>query len=83
MCVQTCGEAMYKNSTNNTCLPCHDGCLVCTGDTLSECQACRNATDPSNSSNILEYYLWIGNSVCDVSCPLGQYIREGFPNYCQ
>ena len=83
MCVQTCGEAMYKNTTNNTCLPCHDGCLVCTGDTLSDCQACRNATDPANASNLLEYYLWIGNSVCDLVCPLGQYIREGYPNYCQ
>ena len=80
ICVQSCSISMFKQSSNNTCMPCNTGCLVCTGFSLLECQACNNVT---NISGTFVYYLTIGNSICDISCPTGQYIRDGFPNYCQ
>lgn len=74
---------MYQNSTNNTCIPCNAGCYVCTGPSLIECQACRNAPDPLNASNTIAYYLTIGNSICNTTCPTGQFIKAGYPNLCQ
>lgn len=83
ICVQTCSISMYQNISNNTCMPCNLGCLTCSGPSLYECYSCRNATDPSNSSNLLIYYLTVGKTICDLICPKGQYINLGFPNYCQ
>jgi proprotein convertase subtilisin/kexin type 5 len=74
---------MYQEIANNTCQPCNPGCLICTGPSLTECQACRDATDPLNASHIISYYLIIGNSICNTTCPTGQFIRAGFPNACQ
>lgn len=83
ICVQSCSKSMYQNGTNHTCLACNIGCAVCTGPSLTECQECRNATDPANISNTLYFYLYQGNSICDTACPLGQFILSGFPNRCQ
>ena len=83
LCVQNCATATYPNSTDNTCYACHAGCQTCTGPALNECQACRDTADPSNASNTLSYYLNIGNSICSLECPIGQYKRAGYPNVCQ
>jgi len=61
---------------------CNPGCYICTGPTLNDCQACRDVTD-SVTFVVTPYYLTIGNSICGTTCPVGQYIRAGYPNLCQ
>lgn len=82
-CLQACSISMYEEFSNNTCQSCDPGCMVCTGPTLNECQACRDAVDPANSSHITSYYLIIGNTICSQNCPTGQFIKAGIPNACQ
>lgn len=83
LCVQTCATATYSNSSDNTCYACQPGCLACTGPSLNECQACRDVVDSVNSSIVTHYYLNIGNTICSLLCPLGQFVRDGYPNVCQ
>jgi proprotein convertase subtilisin/kexin type 5 len=83
LCVQSCVTGTYPNASDNACYSCNIGCQVCSGPSLYECQACRDAVDPSNASNTLSYYLNIGNTICSLACPVGQYIRVGYPNACQ
>ena len=65
-CVQTCALGTYSRQSDNTCQLCNIACLQCIGPTVLQCQACKNTTDPNNSSNTLIYYLNIGNSICSL-----------------
>ena len=82
-CVQTCSTGSYQRLTDSTCQACNPGCSVCTGPSLFECPSCQDTVDPANTSNTLSYYLNIGNTICSLECPVGQYRRIGFPNVCQ
>lgn len=43
--------------------------------------SCNN--DTSNASDIVVYYKYINQTICNVSCPDGQFIKAGTPNNCQ
>ena len=81
VCVQNCATSTYPNSTDNKCYDCNAGCQTCTGPSLYQCQTCRDATLTNGST--VSYYLNIGNTICSLNCPVGQYIRSGYPNACQ
>lgn len=75
-CVATCPQGQWGNSTNYTCDDCTGGCLACTGPSLSECTLCGNY---SNST----YYKHISATICNTTCPDGQFISASIPHFCQ
>ena len=48
---------------------------MCNGSLQSDCQTCRD-------NGTVSYYLYIGSSVCNTTCPTGQFIKDGFDNIC-
>lgn len=75
-CVQDCSGAYYEESGNHTCTACHAGCLTCLDSALNLCSSCRN-------DSTTQYYKYIGDTICDTTCPLGQFVHADFPNNCQ
>jgi proprotein convertase subtilisin/kexin type 5 len=80
LCVINCPSATFANTTANYCSPCHSFCSVCWGSTNFECSRCTNITIGMVTQI---YYLAIGSTVCNISCPQGQYIDSNNPNYCR
>ena len=64
-CLSTCPLRTYKNALNNTCLPCHESCYLCSGGTFQDCLNCFESS----------YFLQanIGPSSCLSTCPSKTY----------
>lgn len=75
-CLMSCPKGYWGNSTANKCDACQVGCISCFGSGLAACDLCGN-----DSSTI--YYKWIGDTVCNTTCPDGQFISSSKPNFCQ
>jgi proprotein convertase subtilisin/kexin type 5 len=75
-CLMACMNGYWGNITTFTCDACTVGCATCTSSGLSSCSVCGN-----DSSTI--YYKYIGSTVCNTTCPDGQYIAAAVPNLCQ
>jgi hypothetical protein len=43
--------------------------------------SCNN--DTTNSSEKIIYYKHVNQTICNISCPDGQFIKIGIPNSCQ
>jgi proprotein convertase subtilisin/kexin type 5 len=80
-CIIACPSGTWHNSTqelNHECSTCHPYCIVCAGPSNEECSSCGNS-----STNGSIYYLHINSTVCQETCPNGQYIALAVPNLCQ
>jgi proprotein convertase subtilisin/kexin type 5 len=66
-CLVKCPPGYWPNMTVYECQVCNEGCSNCFGGTSSQCTAC------ANSSGTV-YYLGIASTICNTSCPSGQYV---------
>ena len=81
-CATTCPNGYWAylspiSSVSHECKVCFDGCLTCTDGTNNTCTAC------TTNSVATVYYKWAFHTVCDTSCPLGQYINPTINFVCQ
>lgn len=74
-CLIKCPQGYWANATAYECQQCPTGCSACFGSTLQQCTVC------SNVSGTL-YYLGVGTTTCNTSCPDGQYISSLVPFVC-
>ena len=71
VCLTQCPSGNYNQISNvfsttnisNMCVQCAGGCLTCTGPGTTNCQSCKDTS-----------YLIINTTICNATCPLGQYI---------
>lgn len=79
-CYAQCPLNYYNNPiitpNNYYCTQCTDGCLNCTGPTLSSCTTCKNLTNSTTP-----YFKHPTLSVCNNSCPVG-YFGNATSNKC-
>lgn len=75
-CLIVCTTGYWGNITDHKCTACPTGCSACFNGTIDTCTACANA-----SGTI--YYKAIGNTVCNTTCPDGQFISSSVPFFCQ
>jgi proprotein convertase subtilisin/kexin type 5 len=75
-CVANCPQGQWGNSSDYTCTNCADGCMACSGPSLDNCTLCGNYSSST-------YYKHIGVTVCNTTCPGGQFISANIPNFCQ
>lgn len=75
-CVASCPQGQWGNSSDYKCTNCADECLACFGPSISNCTLCGNASTKT-------YYKHIGDTVCNTTCPDGQFISGSIPNFCQ
>ena len=71
-----CLTGDWGNSDNNNCDTCTPGCTSCFGDGLASCNTCGNVGNDT-------YYKHIGNTVCNTTCPNGQFISSFIDYFCQ
>ena len=79
-CKYQCPDGSYRNTTNYQCTACDPACLNCSDGTRTNCFTCGNITSNGVTT---QYYLIIGTTICNTTCPLGQFIIASFPNNCQ
>lgn len=78
-CLSSCPNKFWPNSTSNECDGCNPGCAICTGPTLNNCSVCTTY----NNSGTLEVYLKVvGETICSLICPNGQFINPTILNNC-
>lgn len=77
-CVASCPVGYWGNATLFTCDKCSPGCTACTS--LSDCSVCGNVTINSTAADV--YYKDIYSSVCNLTCPDGQFISSTKQNVC-
>ena len=65
-CVTSCPDGAYGSTVTYECEPCPDGCTLCTGDIMSLCTGCTQATDTNH------YYLQTGEG-CKLVCNDGYF----------
>jgi proprotein convertase subtilisin/kexin type 5 len=75
-CLMSCPTGYWGNVTDHKCTACHVGCAACTDDTITSCTVCANASGTL-------YYKHIGETVCNTTCPDGQFISASIPFLCQ
>lgn len=74
-CLQNCPVGYWGNYSTYNCDACPTGCASCFGPAISQCTICSN-----DSSTI--YYKYIGSTICNTTCPDGQYISSLVTNLC-
>ena len=73
ICADYCPDRHWKDTTNNTCVPCDIACSACLGSSNSECSACNSGyfLQPSPESTTClnscpsGYWKDITNHICD------------------
>lgn len=65
-CLKVCYAGYYGSIANNLCVLCWQGCSLCFAGGQSSCTACKTVTGTV-------YYLGYGSTVCNTTCPHGQY----------
>jgi hypothetical protein len=78
VCLTQCPDQYYNKLTsgatmNNICAGCTENCATCIGEGSLNCITC-----------ITSAYLAINTTICNTTCPLGQYVpASGGGNVCK
>ncbi len=79
-CKYECPDGYYRNNSNYQCTACDPACRTCNDGTQTYCFSCNNVTVGGLTTH---YYLVIATTICNTTCPLGQFISPASPNNCQ
>ena len=70
ICLNSCPDGSWEDTTNHICSSCDISCSVCTGANNDECSSCNSG-----------YFLQPSSTICLDSCPVG-YWRDTTSNIC-